>query len=100
MGDVGGETEKQIANKYDADIDILKVSHHGSKYSSNLEFLKKATPVISVIEVGKNSYGHPTNQALTRLADLGSQIYRTDQDGLVKITADDGKLRVFSSVEY
>ncbi len=95
-GDISDETERRIADKYDVDADILKVSHHGSKYSSDWKFLSSVTPLISVIEVGKNSYGHPTGQTLARLASFGSQIYRTDLNGLVKITANDGKIRVFS----
>lgn len=95
-GDITAATEKQLGVLYDIDVDILKVSHHGSKYSSNLNFLKEASPSVAVIGVGKNSYGHPTPEALGRLANIGSQVYRTDKDGLVKIIFTGGRLKVFT----
>ena len=73
----------------------MKVAHHGSKYSSDNSFINEATPAISVIEVGKNSYGHPTSRVLNGLADIGSKIYRTDKDGLIKLIIDDSKIRVY-----
>jgi competence protein ComEC len=95
-GDISAEKEKQLANLYDIDVDILKISHHGSKFSSDPDFLKKASPLISVIEVGKNSYGHPTSQVLEKLKQISSQIFRTDLNGLIKITAENGKLKIYS----
>jgi len=94
-GDIGAKLENLLASQENLDIDILKVSHHGSKFSSTEEFLKKITPVISVIEVGKNSYGHPTKEVLNNLALVGSQIFRTDQNGTVKLTIKNGKIEVF-----
>ncbi len=96
-GDLGGEMESRLAKFFDIDVDILKVSHHGSKFSSDSEFLKEASPLISVIEVGKNSYGHPTKEVLEKLEQIGSQIFRTDLNGLIKIIAENGKLKVFSN---
>jgi len=94
-GDIARETEKRLISLYDLNIDILKVAHHGSKYSSDNSFINEATPAISVIEVGKNSYGHPTNRVLNGLANIGSKIYRTDKDGLIKLIIDDSKIRVY-----
>jgi len=96
-GDIGFKIEKRILEKYNIKADVLKVSHHGSKYSSSEEFLKEALPKLSIIEVGKNSYGHPTKEVLNRLASVESKIFRTDKDGLVKITADRGRLLIFKS---
>ncbi|MBI3046490.1 MAG: MBL fold metallo-hydrolase [Candidatus Harrisonbacteria bacterium] len=96
-GDISGKKEKELADLYDLDVDILKVSHHGSRFSSDSAFLEEASPAVSVIEVGKNSYGHPTSQALARLANFSSQVYRTDNDGLVKLLIDGGKLRVYAA---
>ncbi len=95
-GDMGSKKEAELARMYDVDVDILKVSHHGSKYSSDAGFLKEASPLISVIEVGKNSYGHPTKEALGRLANAGSQIFRTDLAGFVKVFVENGKLQVYT----
>jgi competence protein ComEC len=66
-------------------IDILKVSHHGSKYSSSAQFLNVIKPKISVIEVGKNSYGHPAFETLDKLEKINSKILRTDMLGTIKI---------------
>lgn len=94
-GDIGTKVEKELVKKYDLGAHILKVGHHGSRFSSAAEFLREVAPRISVIEVGKNTYGHPTGAVLSRLADVRSQIFRTDQDGLVKLVIRDGRLIVF-----
>lgn len=67
---------------------VLKVSHHGSKYSSSLEFIEKVNPQLAVIGVGKNSYGHPNHEVLQLLQDKSIQILRTDQIGDVEIVSD------------
>jgi len=77
MGDCRFDCEEEID---DVDVDILKVGHHGSKYSSSLEFLSRVNASVAVISVGENSYGHPTAEVLDRL----SVVYRTDLDGNIK----------------
>ena len=94
-GDIGFEVESKLVSGYDLDIDILKVPHHGSKYSSSSVFLSETTPFLSVIQVGKNRYGHPTNNTLTRVAQTGSSIYRNDDEGTVRLEAFNGRLNVF-----
>lgn len=95
-GDIGFKKESELARKYDLDVDILKVNHHGSKYSSGGEFLREVSPIFSVIEVGKNSYGHPTEEALGRLENYGSKIFRTDVSGFIRMVIEGGKLRVYT----
>ncbi len=68
--------------------DILKVPHHGSKYSSTEPFIAAAHPAIAVISVGKNSYGHPTGQTLDRLTARDIEILRTDQEGTIVFRSD------------
>ncbi len=89
-GDIGKETEKILTDTYpNLDCDILKVGHHGSKHSSDLNFLKTVTPEYSVISVGSdNRYGHPTKEVLTRLSKVNSKIYRTDTLGTVVFSFD------------
>ena len=89
-GDISKSIEQKLAEEgIDLDSDILKVSHHGSKYSTIDEFLAKVSPQIAVIEVGKdNSYGHPTQEVLDRLVKYGIDIFRTDQNGDIKIISD------------
>lgn len=97
-GDIGFLVEDYLVKRHNIDADILKVPHHGSKYSSGENFLSAVTPQISIIEVGRNSYGHPTEAALSRLKNAGSRIYRTDQDGTVKLVIKGGKVGVFKKV--
>ena len=80
-GDISGETEKKIMDKMALPkIDILKVAHHGSKYSTSEEWLSCLKPKLAVISAGKNPWGHPTQEALKRLRDLGIKILRTDKE--------------------
>lgn len=84
-GDISSKIEKGLEG---VDADILKVAHHGSKYSTSSEFLEKVSPLIAVIQVGKNSYGHPTEEVLTRLDNSGIKVLRNDIDGDIKIVSD------------
>ncbi|MBT2636474.1 DNA internalization-related competence protein ComEC/Rec2 [Bacillus sp. ISL-39] len=93
-GDLGIEGENTMARKIaDFDIDVLKVGHHGSKYSSSELFLERTNPDIAVISVGeKNRYGHPGEEVIKRLEERGIQIFRTDKDGAIiyKFTGNSG----------
>lgn len=82
-GDIGRTAEKYLIKKYGSrlDAEILKVSHHGSKSSSGADFLSRVSPDISVISVGKNSYGHPSPEVIARLIEAGSKVIRTDVSG-------------------
>ena len=93
MGDAGVEVEKDIMeNYYLNNIDILKVGHHGSKTSSNKEFIDSINPKYSIISVGKNNrYGHPNKDVLDNLEN--SQIYRTDQEGSIIFQFKHNKLK-------
>ena len=68
--------------------DVLKVAHHGSKYSSSADFLDAVGPKWAIISAGENSYGHPTQETLDRLAAAGALIWRTDRSGTVVVTSD------------
>lgn len=62
-------------------IDILKVSHHGSRFSTSANFLEQIKPKEAVISVGKNMYGHPSPDVLKRLEENNVKVRRTDTDG-------------------
>ena len=69
--------------------DILKVGHHGSKTSSGQKFLEVVRPKEALISVGAhNKYGHPTQDALDRLASVGAEVLRTDQVGTITFESD------------
>lgn len=91
-GDATDEAEHDmLKNKADLSADVLKVGHHGSRDSSTYVFLKAVNPKYSVISCGAdNDYGHPHKEALSRLNDVGSTIFRTDQSGTV-IASSNGK---------
>ena len=90
-GDMSGSTEKKLVETYALpDIEVLVVSHHGSRYSSNIRFLKSVTPEAAVISVGDNNYGHPSEETLQRLLAIGADIWRTDQQGTIRITVNGG----------
>lgn len=96
-GDIGTQEEKKIMRVLrESDrlsgvngqaVDVLKVAHHGSKYSSSDEWLAFWQPSTSVISVGRNHYGHPTPEVLERLAGQRIQTYRTDLHGEVQYLA-------------
>ena len=82
-----GDAEKEIEESIDVGkVNILKVGHHGSDTSSSLDFINKIAPEVSIISVGKdNSYGHPSDDVIERLENIGSKVYRTDEVGNIFI---------------
>ncbi|MEK7080521.1 MAG: ComEC/Rec2 family competence protein [Patescibacteria group bacterium] len=85
-GDISSKAEKKLSN---AKADVLKIAHHGSKYSTSDIFLEAVKPKIAVISVGaKNTYGHPTPEVLQRLANYDIKVLRTDQQGDIKFISD------------
>ncbi len=87
MGDATLKIENQLLAYGDnLKSDILKVGHHGSKYSSFTNFLESVAPQAGIIEVGaKNFYGHPSQAALSRLGMFNVNIFRTDLNGDVRV---------------
>ena len=94
MGDAGVGKEKDILEKYNVSkIDVLKIGHHGSKTSSDKNFIDETNPKYSVISVGKNNrYGHPNKEVLNNLDN--SKIYRTDRDGSIMFKIKNNKLKL------
>ena len=93
-GDTTEEIEKTILEK-NINIDILKVSHHGSKYSSCEEFLKVATPTYAIISAGAgNSYGHPEQETIDRLKKHTDKIYITKDIGTIVLTSDGTSINI------
>lgn len=86
MGDAETKNENSRTWKQ---ANVLKVGHHGSDTSSSKNFLNQIKPQIAIIQVGKdNSYGHPKQEILNRLAKLGILIYRTDEKGNILLESD------------
>lgn len=96
-GDINFKVEKQLlaADNRNLQAHLLKVSHHGSDKSTSREFLAAVRPQVAVIEAGRNNrYGHPKPALLQRLGEAGAKVYRTDQDGTVRMTLEDGRLNI------
>lgn len=86
--DIGGALEDELRGRFDLRADILKVGHHGSKYSSSEEFIKAVAPKIATVSVGGgNRYGHPAPATLARLesATGTSSVFRTDLEGTIRV---------------
>lgn len=95
MGDLGTDYEEQVIEgliSYDfTNIDVLKVGHHGSRFSTGLELLAVAKPKVSILSSGKgNAYGHPHAETLERLDSIGSENFRTDNNGAIRIEVNEG----------
>ena len=96
MGDIGEMVETRLLKLgLVSDIDVLKVGHHGSKYSSSREFLEVADPEVALISAGiDNEYHHPHPTALKRLEFVGADIFRTDIDGMITVESYDDGLNI------
>ncbi len=86
-GDIGKAEEELLLKEHRlSDVDLLKVGHHGSRYSSSKEFLKTIKPETAIISAGvNNSYGHPHKEVLERLAQVGSSVYSTPLCGEIEV---------------
>lgn len=97
VADIGFNIEEHLRARYDLSADILKVGHHGSRYSSGAAFLRAADPTLAMISSGeRNTYGHPAPDALARLATAGAAIFRTDRHGNITVRQGEGELKVFA----
>lgn len=80
-----------------SDGPVLKVGHHGSESSTGYLWLREVMPKYAVISVGKdNSYGHPTDEVLSRLRDAEVTTFRTDMQGDISCVSD-GKTVEFTA---
>lgn len=98
MGDAPIKVEDELIHKgVNLESDVLKVGHHGSKYSSGPEFLELVDPQYAVIQSGAgNKFGHPHFKTINNLARLGVNILRNDECGTIFFESDGRKLKVQS----
>ena len=79
----------------DLSATVLKVGHHGSNTSTSYVFLRQVMPAYAIISCGKdNAYGHPHEEVLSRLADEGAVVYRTDECGTIVCRSNGAKVTV------
>lgn len=80
-GDVELAGQSALLGERDLAAEVLKVPHHGSRYSLPV-FLKAVRPRVALVSVGKdNKYGHPSQHVIDMLRAGGALVLRTDLDG-------------------
>lgn len=89
-GDAGEATENRLlASASDLHADVLKVGHHGSAYGTTPEFVRAVAPHDAIVSVGRNNlFGHPSRETLATLRSAGANVYRTDEDGAIRLSSD------------
>lgn len=87
-GDAEAQTEHRMLTKdVNLKVDVLKISHHGSKYATSADFVDRLKPAVAIVSCGEwNRYGHPSQVVLDRLKSSNVKLYRTDLQGEVTIT--------------
>lgn len=90
-----GQKGQEQKGQKETGIQVLKVAHHGSRYSSSTEFLSRIAPVWAVISCGeKNRYGHPSQETLKRLESQGAECLITMDQGAVTVKTDGEEIEI------
>lgn len=85
-GDMSAKKERELLAKHPLEeINLYIVGHHGSKYASSAELLTSIGAETAIVSCGYNTYGHPAQETLERLAFCGYTVYRTDENGTIEI---------------
>ena len=99
-GDISSGQETKLIKCSDKKYTVLKIPHHGSKYSTSEEFLSHVNPDYSIVSVGENNlYGHPHCELIKRLKKSGSNVIRTDKSGGITVQSDGEKMVIEKSIE-
>lgn len=100
-GDIGEEAERWISNTLQKEqrqdllkSDVVKVAHHGSRFSSTDSWIRSLEASAAVVQVGKNRFGHPHPSVIQRYEEYGAVVFRTDLDGALQIFIEEEKYRV------
>ena len=93
-GDISSEVEEQLVSAGKCrQTDVLKASHHGSKYSNSDVLLHALHPRLTIASAGKkNRYGHPSPEAIARVDESGSTFYSTIDYGRIRVRFVDGEM--------
>jgi len=94
-GDISKKIENGLLELYPKlNIDILKLSHHGSKTSSDSFFIKEVNPLLALISAG-NTYNHPSLEVINNLKRFKVKYLITKEDGDIEIYAN-----LFANILY
>jgi competence protein ComEC len=94
-GDATGEAETMMLEGNEiSGANIYRIAHHGSKSSTNHDIISAVHPEISIISVGFNFYGHPSESVLRRLDEMSEQVLRTDRNGAILVRYGKGRYSV------
>lgn len=93
LGDLSAPYEERLLQQFpEIRADILKLAHHGSRFSSSSPFLQSLHPKLALISSGVNNrYGHPSPEVLERLTAYHIPYYSTQQQGAIHIQSMDGQ---------
>lgn len=94
MGDAGVESFNQVKTYMPANVEVLKVGHHGGRNVVDENMLNKISPKISVISTGINYFGHPSKGTLDILRN--TEILRTDLLKSIKISTDGNFYQIYT----
>lgn len=96
MGDAKKDAEALLLGRYpDLKCDVLKVGHHGEKNATGKDFAKAASPQIAIISGDKSADGEEaSDKVIERLEEAGAEVYRTDTDGTITVSVENGELSV------
>ncbi len=96
-GDIEKKAEDYLLRyTQELDADVIKVAHHGSKTSSNEDFIKAVSPYYAAISVGTNNFGHPSNEVLNLLNKQCYSVFRTDINGTINFYSNKKKIKKIS----
>lgn len=97
-GDIGFEGEEALMKIYgrgeDSGLqtDVLKIGHHGSRFSTSEEFLESVAPQLAIIQVGKNNFGHPHRDVIEKLEKRDIMYFRNDHQGAIMLNIENGQI--------
>ncbi|WP_029320600.1 DNA internalization-related competence protein ComEC/Rec2 [Butyrivibrio sp. AE3004] len=105
-GDVDGEGQEELRNyikenrKEFENLTLLKVAHHGSRYTTDEEFLKLIKPKVALISCGiNNRYNHPHKEVIERLEKIGAKIYITAEKGAITASVGENDIKIKTFID-
>ena len=100
-GDIDSSVEQLLPGRTSSlQVDVLKVAHHGSKFSTSVDFLAEVLPAEAVISVGANAFGHPAPETIERLINADTNIWRTDMLGTITLSSDGSTYGILPRITF